>query len=273
MTRQGHDVSNECSFSLSIGDQPAPNLSRKGLATLCDQLHTPQLLKTHVMIGSRRLVSVVVFELHYRVQPQVAPCYPRRTFDPMISAFSTSKHWVTIAYLRTCSESYPYSQARFMDCHTQKLPKEVCLTLARPRYYFGGLRPRETPKLWCQNPYFLFFGTYLLEKGGISRAFSFCIEMNRSFRKLLPKSPTYAEFFKKDEYPQYEVKVHGVSSSRAQSLASSRECQVRWRLGRDSRTVITPFMQANNYLARNFATLEPSELWLPFTGPSICLLS
>lgn len=90
---------------------------------------------------------------------------------------------------------------------------------------------------------------------------------------MYKKSPTYADPNKKEKQEQLEVKVHGVSSSRAKFLASSRECQVRWRPGRDSRTVMTPFMRANNYLARNFATLEPSALWLPFTGPSVFLLA
>jgi hypothetical protein len=65
----------------------------------------------------------------------------------MISALSTPEHWVTIAHLRACSESYPHSQARFMDCHCIKPQKGIFLTLARPRYLFGGLRPRETPTL------------------------------------------------------------------------------------------------------------------------------
>lgn len=64
------------------------------------------------------------------------------------------------------------------------------------------------------------------------------------------------------------VKVHGVSLSRGSCLASSRECQVRPRLSRDSKRMITPFMRVDNYSTRNFATLEPSELGLPFTGPS-----
>jgi len=62
--------------------------------------------------------------------------------------------------------------------------------------------------------------------------------------------------------------MHGVSLSRGSFLASSRECQIRPRLGRDSRLVMTPFMQVDNYSTRNFATLEPSELGLPFTGSS-----
>jgi len=62
--------------------------------------------------------------------------------------------------------------------------------------------------------------------------------------------------------------VHGVSLSRGSYLASSRECQIRPRLGRDSGWVMTPFMRVDNYSTRNFATLEPLELGLPFTGPS-----
>jgi len=37
----------------------------------------------------------------------------------------------------------------------------------------------------------------------------------------------------------------------------------------DSGEVVTPFMQVGTYPTRNFATLEPSELQLPFTRASI----
>ena len=86
-------------------------------------------------------------------------------------------------------------------------------------------------------------------------------------------TPTYAEkeFLKKQF--SLRVKVHGVSLSRGSVLASSRECQIRPHLGRDSGWVITPFMRVDNYSTRNFATLEPLELGLPFTGPSELLLS
>ena len=67
--------------------------------------------------------------------------------------------------------------------------------------------------------------------------------------------------------------MHRVSLSRESFLASSRECQIRPHPGRDSKLVITPFMRVDNYSTRNFATLEPSELGLPFIGPSAFLLS
>lgn len=147
-----------------------------------------------------------------------------------------------------------------MDCHKIKPHKGGFLTLARPRYLFGGLRPRETPTQ--SNP--------PLKRRVLFSWVRVVSQEPWNFKKL---SPTSAEQTQKRKQQQLEVKVHGVSSSRAQFLASSRECQVRRRPGRDSRTVMTPFMRANNYLARNFATLEPSELWLPFTGPSVFPLS
>ena len=67
--------------------------------------------------------------------------------------------------------------------------------------------------------------------------------------------------------------MHGVSLSRESFLASSRECQIRPHPGRDSKLVITPFMRVDNYSTRNFATLEPSELGLPFIGPLAFLLA
>jgi hypothetical protein len=89
----------------------------------------------------------------------------------------------------------------------------------------------------------------------------------------IKNTPTYSEkkFFKKKK--ELRVKMYRVSLSRESFLASSRECQIRPRLGRDSRLMMTPFMRVDNYSTRNFATLEPSELGLPFIGPSNFLLS
>jgi len=49
--------------------------------------------------------------------------------------------------------------------------------------------------------------------------------------------------------------MHRVLLSRVKFLASSRECQIRQSPGRDSRAVMTPFMQDTNYVPRNFADL------------------
>lgn len=67
--------------------------------------------------------------------------------------------------------------------------------------------------------------------------------------------------------------MHRVSLSRESFIASSRYCQVRPHPSRDSKTVITPFMQVDNYSTMNFATLGPSELGPPFTGPFTFLLN
>ena len=89
----------------------------------------------------------------------------------------------------------------------------------------------------------------------------------------IKNAPTYTEKDYRRKHFMLRVKVHGVLLSRGSFLASSRECQIRPHLGRDSGWVMTPFMRVDNYSTRNFATLEPSELGLPFTGPSDSLLS
>jgi len=62
------------------------------------------------------------------------------------------------------------------------------------------------------------------------------------------------------------VKVHGVFPSCRRNSASSRKIQIHWAYNGDSGEVVTPFMQAGTYPAKNFATLGPSELQPPFTG-------
>ena len=61
------------------------------------------------------------------------------------------------------------------------------------------------------------------------------------------------------------VKVHRVFPSGRYYAASSRQIQFHWINVGDSGTVVIPFMQVGIYPTRNFATLEPSELQLPFT--------
>jgi hypothetical protein len=62
------------------------------------------------------------------------------------------------------------------------------------------------------------------------------------------------------------VKVHGVFPSSCKQPASSRAFQFHQDYIRDSREVVTPFMQVGTYPTRNFATFGPSELQPPFTG-------
>jgi hypothetical protein len=67
--------------------------------------------------------------------------------------------------------------------------------------------------------------------------------------------------------------VHRVLPSTFGNSASSRRIQFHWDHVGDSGEVVTPFMQVGTYPTRNFATLGPSELRPPFTGPCIQSLS
>jgi len=60
--------------------------------------------------------------------------------------------------------------------------------------------------------------------------------------------------------------VHRVFPSSYSIIASSQLIQFHKTNIRDSRAVVTPFMQDGNYPPRNFATFGPSGLWPPFTG-------
>lgn len=82
----------------------------------------------------------------------------------------------------------------------------------------------------------------------------------------LNKAPTYTEQNCQNGHERRAVKVHGVLSSRANFLASSREHQLRRRPRGDSRAMMTPFMQDGNEPSMNFATFGPLELRPPFTS-------
>jgi len=141
------------------------------------------------------------------------------------------------------------------------------LTLARPRYVFGGHRPSETavpPRslgVFHQIPEEVVPRAALpTTLGGVSRSL-------RAFRlRRSRKAPTYAEQSRQDGHERRAVKVHGVLSSRADFLASSREHQLRRRPGGDSRAMMTPFMQDGNEPPMNFATFGSLELRPPFTS-------
>ena len=60
--------------------------------------------------------------------------------------------------------------------------------------------------------------------------------------------------------------MHRVFPSSYSLIASSQLFQFHKTNTRDSRVVVTPFMQDGNYPPRNFATFGPSGLWPPFTG-------
>jgi hypothetical protein len=70
------------------------------------------------------------------------------------------------------------------------------------------------------------------------------------------------------------VKVHRVFPSCClNNFASARRVQFHQVKTRDSGAVVTPFMQVGTYPTRDFATLEPSELQLPFIGTYILNLN
>ncbi len=68
---------------------------------------------------------------------------------------------------------------------------------------------------------------------------------------------------------QITVKLHRVFLSRYKKSASSQICLFHRDSLRDSAQIVTPFVQAGTYPARNFATLGPSSLRPPFTGTSV----
>ena len=59
--------------------------------------------------------------------------------------------------------------------------------------------------------------------------------------------------------------MHRVFPSSFKKIASSQLVQFHRNSIRDSKAVVTPFMQDGTYPPRNFATLGPSGLRPPFT--------
>ena len=47
----------------------------------------------------------------------------------------------------------------------------------------------------------------------------------------------------------------------------------RWKIDRDSRNLVNPFMQVTNQMTRHFATLKASQLRLPLTRAQMSLLT
>ena len=63
--------------------------------------------------------------------------------------------------------------------------------------------------------------------------------------------------------------MHRVFPSSYRNTVSSRRIQLHWDKTGDSGEVVTPFVRARTYLARNFATLGPLWLRPPFIGAYI----
>ena len=56
-------------------------------------------------------------------------------------------------------------------------------------------------------------------------------------------------------------------------LSPFPKLQIRWKIDRDSRNLINPFMRVTNQMTRHFATLKASQLRLPLTRAYMSLLT
>ena len=56
-------------------------------------------------------------------------------------------------------------------------------------------------------------------------------------------------------------------------LSPFPKLQIRWKIDRDSRNLINPFMRVTNQMTRHFATLKASQLRLPLTRAQMSLLT
>lgn len=76
---------------------------------------------------------------------QVAPCYPWRTFNPMIGVFSTSKRRVTTTHFRACLDSVLCSQAWRLGYHTFYPISGKTKPWCAPDMFSGASAPEKLP--------------------------------------------------------------------------------------------------------------------------------
>ena len=73
-------------------------------------------------------------------------CYPRGSFYPISYSPSTQRCRITKADFRLCAACLPCSQAPFCFCTRRWIAIPPEGTIARLRYFLGGVRPRQTTR-------------------------------------------------------------------------------------------------------------------------------
>ncbi len=73
-------------------------------------------------------------------------CYPRGSFYPISYSPSTKRCRITKADFRLCAACLPCSQAPFCFCTRRWIAIPPEGTIARLRYFLGGVRPRQTTR-------------------------------------------------------------------------------------------------------------------------------
>ena len=145
-----------------------------------------------------------------------------------------------MADFRLCSTCKSRSQASLYHYALQLISDQLELTFARFRYFLGSARPKQTT-----------YHTMLLlkrlgnkyEKSGISRLLHI-FRQTKAWQSICSSHLSYTLyiFFQ----CMVIVKVHRVLPSTFGYSASSRRIQFHGVYIRDSRAIVTPFMQDTN---------------------------
>ena len=120
------------------------------------------------------------------------------------------------------------------------------------RYSFGGNRPSQTDPHALSPAWLTGIGVRIL----INKEWCFTLRLHGNRSPRFEVSHLRYASLTRTQY-QLTVKVHRVFPSYCGHAASSPQLQFRRDPLRDSRSVVTRFVQVGTYPTRNFATLGP----------------
>ena len=165
---------------------------------------------------------------------------------------STLNHRIIWAYFRTCSTCWSRSQALFYPYARRTVANHAEPSFALLRYSLGGNRPSQTDPQALSPAWLTGIGVRIL----INEEWCFTLRLCGNLSHRFEVSHLRYASLTRTQY-QLTVKVHRVFPSYCGQAASSPPLQFRRDPLRDSRSVVTRFVQVGTYPTRNFATLGP----------------
>ena len=120
------------------------------------------------------------------------------------------------------------------------------------RYHLGGSRPSQTDPQALSPTLLKGIGVRIL----VNKEWCFTLRLSKNQSPCFKVSHLRYALVTRTQY-QLTVKVHRVFPSYCGHAASSPQLQFRRDPLRDSRSLVTRFVQVGTYPTRNFATLGP----------------
>ena len=165
---------------------------------------------------------------------------------------STLKRRIIWACFRICSTCGSHSQPGLYPYARRIVANHAEPGFALLRYSLGGNRPSQTDPLALSLAWLTGFEVRIL----INKEWCFTFRLNANRGPRFKVSHLRYAFLTRTQY-ELTVKVHRVFPSYCGQAASSPPLQFRRDPLRDSRSVVTRFVQVGTYPTRNFATLGP----------------